>query len=601
MRTGIGSYGGIVVKRKIAFVLVAAFCLSLFAGCSKPEQNQFAEHNVTQKPEENVIMDKNNTQSIPNHDGSLYDISVDDHDADSTYNENGTKIELADGDIRISGAGASAQGNIVTISAGGTYIISGSLSDGQIIVEDKGKSDIHLVLNNIDITCSNSSALFIKQSGETKITITGENRLADVGEYILNDEEEPTAVLFSKDDLVINGEGNLTVEANYNDGITSKDDLKIISADITINAVDDAIVGKDSLAVKDVNFTINAGGHGLKSSNDSNGQKGIIHIESGSFDIDTTGDCFHAATAIQVIDGSFNLISEDDAFHSDASVMIEGGNINVKSCYEGIEGRDVFINGGVIYITSDDDAINAASDVSAQTGGAEKVGFGGKGFMMGETGNTLTINGGYICIRASGDGIDINGASYIKGGTIIVNGPVSGADGSLDYSQEFVVTGGTLITAGSAQMAQVPSDNSTVYTVAGRYDGESGTVIHIEDESGADIVTFAPCVDFSFFTVTSPEFAKEGKYYYNIGGSAEGDSLDGLYTSPNYTPDDEMTEFVITDTVTYIGEGGASGFMNGFGNKGFGKGERQPGEAPQLPQGERPQKPQAGKPFEKTE
>ena len=582
----------------MAIILAIAMMVSLFAGCSKADTTDTTastEAGNREFPTQNGINGENNTLSIPNHDGSLYEVKLSDKHADASYNEaSATKITLKGDSIDVNGSGAGVSGSVVTISATGTYIVSGKLNDGQIIVNNEAKEDIHIVLDGADITCSNSAAIFIQQAGNTKITLVGENHLADVGEYVLDAEEEPTAVLFSKDDLVINGTGSLDVKANYNDGITSKDDLKLINATLTIDAKDDAVVGKDTLAVKDVNLTIKSGGNGLKSSNDTDEDKGIIHVESGIFNIESTGDCFHGVTAVQVLGGEFNLSSKDDGFHSDRSLMLNGGNINITNCYEGLEGRDIFVNDGVIYINSTDDAINAASDIATQQNMSSTSNNGGgrNWFMMGDSGNTLTINGGYICIKAGGDGIDINGTAYINDGMVIVNGPQSGANGSLDYGQEFVVTGGTIITAGSSGMAQVPTATSTVYTVAGRVNGNNGDVIHIEDENGNNVLTFTPSVSFSFFSFTSGELKKDGKYYYSIGGSVSGDNKDGVYSAPQYTAEGELTEFTMTDVVVYVGEGG--GGFTGFNPGGGFPGGNFPGGNGGRPEGGNFQKPENG-------
>lgn len=573
------------MKKALSFILSLCLLLSLFSGCSR-QTEVTTQALAGDKPTENVINGQNNTNSILAHDGSLYDVSFSDFELDASYSESGaTKIRLNGTGADITGGGAAADGSVVTVSAAGTYIISGSLSDGRIIVDNEAKTDIHLVLNSVNITCSNNAAVFIKQAGNTKITLVGDNTLSDEGEYVLNEEEEPTAVLFSKDDLAINGEGSLTVLANYKDGITSKDDLKITGGTYSITAADDGLVGKDILAVKDGSFTVNAGGHGFKSSNDTDEDKGIIHIEGGDFTVSADGDGFHSVTAIQTLGGSFVINSKDDGFHSDASVMVNGGNINIESCYEGIEGKDVFINDGTIYVTSTDDALNAAG------GSSDAAAAGPRGGAMGGTGNTLTVNGGYVCIKTGGDGIDINGSGYINGGTVIVCGPQDSGNASIDYDGQFEVSGGTLITAGSSRMAQVPSGSSAVYTVACNTETQpAGTLVHIEDADGNNIVTFAPCVDYSFVSVTSPLLKKDSTYKFALGGSAEGACLDGLYENPVYTAGGDMTEFTLTDIVTYIGgsgiEQGGNGFEGPRGNKG----------GMPMPGGEtRPEKPEDNK------
>ena len=176
-------------------------------------------------------------------------VSYDSDDEDATWDASSAAlITLAGGSITFAGTGATVDGSTITITAAGTYVVTGTLTDGQIVVESADDGIVHLVLNGADITCSDNPAIYVKSADKTVVTLADgtENSLTDGASYAVaeTDTDAPSATLFSKDDLTINGLGSLQVTANYNDGITSNDDLKIVSGTITVEAVDDATPGQ---------------------------------------------------------------------------------------------------------------------------------------------------------------------------------------------------------------------------------------------------------------------------------------------------------------------------------------------------------------------
>ncbi|PQP86658.1 carbohydrate-binding domain-containing protein, partial [Paenibacillus sp. AR247] len=231
------------------------------------------------------------------------------YDADDTTVDwsagDSTVIKLNGTDATVTGAGAKSSGGNVTISSAGTYVISGKLQGGSIVV-DAGKDDIvRLVLNGAQIASSDGPAIQVKQAGKTVLTLPKgtQNTLSDGTKYADTSDEAPTAALFSQDDLTINGTGQLTVQGNYKDGITSKDDLKIVSGTLSVNAADDGIIGRDLAAVKAGTINVNAGGDGFKTTYDGDKtDKGYLLIEDGTFHVESGSDGFQAATSL-LIDG----------------------------------------------------------------------------------------------------------------------------------------------------------------------------------------------------------------------------------------------------------------------------------------------------------
>ncbi|MFB9276691.1 carbohydrate-binding domain-containing protein [Cohnella cellulosilytica] len=236
------------------------------------------------------------------------------YDEDDTRTEwsadSATTIALNGSSATVTGSGAEAADGVVTISAAGDYVLSGKLEDGRIVVNAPDKV-VHLVLNGADVTSKSGTAIHLVEAGKVVVTLQEgtENGLTDAAVYADTSDDAPTAALFSKADLTINGTGKLSVNGNFNDGITSKDDLKIVSGTLIVTAADDGLVGKDLVAVKDGDLSIEAGGDGIKSTNDTDEGKGEIVVEGGRFDIRSANDALQSAASLYIADGTFGLVA----------------------------------------------------------------------------------------------------------------------------------------------------------------------------------------------------------------------------------------------------------------------------------------------------
>ena len=272
-----------------------------------------------------------------------------DRDLDSTYDEaTAVKIALNGDSADVTGEGASAEGGVVTITAAGTYIISGTLNKGQIIVDAADTDKVQLVLDNASITADENAAILIKNADKVFLTLAdgSENTLADSAqEYVQPEDMENTVdgVVFSVCDLTLNGSGTLNITAGYKHGIVCKDDLVITDGAYNITSAGKGIAANDSIRIKDGELNITAEDDAIHTSKDDTEGKGYIYIEGGTLKLSSGDDGIHAATAL----------------------IIAGGEIDVTKSYEGLEGDTIDIQGGEINIAASDDGINASSNASA--------------------------------------------------------------------------------------------------------------------------------------------------------------------------------------------------------------------------------------------
>ncbi len=312
----------------------------------------------------------------------------------------------------------------IEITKEGTYTLTGEIKDGLIYINTDG--NVKLILNGVSVTNSKGPAIYVENAEKVEIeTVKGTTNYLEDGSSYSGYDEEIEGVIYSKDDLVLSGNGLLKIIANLGDAIVSKDDLKITSASYNIQAADDAIKGKDSVEITGGTFTIDAKGDGIKSTNDTDSSKGFILISGGTYNI-SANDAIDAETNINITGGTFTINALEDGIHANGLLQIDGGTINVTGG-EGLEATYVKINDGTINISATDDGINAANKSSAYSIAVE-------------------INGGNITIKmgqGDTDGIDSNGNLYINGGTINITG-----QSPFDYDGEAKYTGGTMIVNG---------------------------------------------------------------------------------------------------------------------------------------------------------
>ena len=357
------------------------------------------------------------------------------------------------------------------ITAPGTYYLSGEISDGGISVKVADNAVVRLVLDNVTIKNSNGPAIACLEGDDLVIEFTGENYLEDGTKYASSYDEDIKGAIYSKADLTFNGNGELIVKANHEDGIVSKDDLKINGGVYNITATDDGIRGKDSVYIIDGEIEVASKGDGIKSNNETDASKGFI--------------------------------------------LITGGTINIAKSYEGLEARQIIIDGGEISIFANDDGINAGPKDNAY----------------------ISINNGQVYVNAAGDGIDSNGYIYFNGGTTLVDGPTNSGNGALDAGVQIVMNGGVVIAAGASGMAEGLGANSGVYNVSifFNFTLPAKSEIKIISQTGVELINYTSAKTFSHLAVGTPNFKKDETYNIYVDG-------------------EKYNSFTISDIMTTVGK-----------------------------------------------
>jgi hypothetical protein len=462
------------------------------------------------------------------------------------------------------GEGATMDGSVVTITSAGTYRISGTLNDGQIIVDTQDEETVYLVLDGVDITCSTGAPIYVVNAANDGIkgrdsiaVLDGTITVIAGADGLQSTSDEDT----EKGYIAIEG-GTFDITAGL-DGIQAQTSLLVSGGEITIvsggGSVDSSSGG--AWGGRGIEGNLNQtteSAKGLKASVDLTITDGVIQINS-------LDDALHSNDNITIDGGDILFASEDDGIHADTALTINGSDLTITQSYEGLESVIITINDGTIHLTASDDGINASSGNGGTAAGMQPV-RGQGGFESGN--NYLYINGGYLFVDANGDGIDAVGSIEMTAGTIIVNGPTNDGNGPLDYLGTFNVSGGYLIAVGSSGMAQAPSTTSTQYSVMYNFASTraAGTMVHIETDSGEEILTFVPTKQYQSVLLSSPELENGLTYVLYAGGSSNGTATDGLYSSETYTGGSQLASFTIASVVA--GAGSAAG---GFGGGGRGR------------------------------
>lgn len=482
------------MKKHLAILTVAI--LVMLAGCGSGEE---APDQTTKA-----------SSSVNAISADEIDTSVSKTDQDASYDESSaTKISLSGSSASISGDGASEKDGTITIQQEGTYVVTGTLNDGQIIVQAADTHKVHIVLKGASIYCADHAALFIKQADKVFLTLAdgSENTLGSGSSYHLSDEDSNVdGVIFSRADLTLNGSGKLTVNAKYKHAIVSKDDLIVTGGAYAITAGNGGgLYGKDCVKITNGTFTIQSGTDGIQASNVEQADRGYVYISGGALHITAGTDGIQADTVLRIDGGTFQITSgggsanastdqkgnenpgwgmwgpgskektaktEDPTDTSDSakglkagvSLSVRGGTFTIDSSDDSVHcNGTVTITGGTFALSSGDDGVHAGDALLIQNGTIAI-----SQSYEGLEGLNVTISGGKIQLTASDDGINSAGGSdtadqgrpgqnqfnvsedsdlFIKmiGGSVTVD---AGGDG-LDSNGNLIIEGGSVLVSGS--------------------------------------------------------------------------------------------------------------------------------------------------------
>ena len=434
--------------------------------------------------------------------------------------------------------GVTVSDGVITITKAGNYKLTGTY-EGQIKVEAADSDMVRLILNNATITNSTGAAINVVEADEVVIyTASGTtNTVSDGSSYSDTASGSPDAAIYSKSDLTLAGEGTLKVEGKYEEGIHTSDGLVIASGTLEVNAANTGIKGKDYVDILDGTITVTASQDGIKATNDTDGNRGWVRLSGGTV----------------------NISAGDDGFKAERVLEISGGTLNITQANEGIEAQYINILDGTVNVTSSDDGINASysttstgtesttatstnqsaqggqnSAPQAPSGSAGQAPAGGGQAPSGTMGQppagggaggghgtfevvdaTINITGGTVTMNTNGDGIDSNGTATLSGGTLIVNGPFTGGNASLDTNGDLLLNGTTVAAGNSGDMFEAPSTNSTsgYVKISNVSNLSAGTTVQVADSSGNVVANYKVTNSITALILVSSSKITKGESY----------------------------------------------------------------------------------------
>ena len=547
------------IRKCLAVGLTAAMCMAMLAGCSTGQSTgstsdtELASEVSTATDADTDAADAQNTSTKTEMTVEEMQAAIDEamsnaaiditdmftkRDLAGTYDESeAVKITLSGKTATCDSSNVHIEDGVVTIKAAGVYVLSGTLTDGTVVVDAGDDDKVQLVFDGVSITAADYAAIYAKNADKVFVTLTEgtENTLTVSGDYVQTDDNNVDAVIFAKCDLTLGGSGSLTVKDTTGHGIVSKDDLVVTGGTYTIDSQDHCLNGKDSVRIADGTFTLTCDEDGIHAGNDDQ-QDSYIYIEGGDIDISVG----------------------DDAMHAEGLLIITGGDIDISKSYEGIEGYKILVTGGDIDVVANDDGFNAARpDSNGQSDGTQSTeddqrqtdSFqrrtndtetnrpelpekgdrpgdsdtpGGSGMGAGmdtDYDAYILITGGIININADGDGIDSNGYLGIAGGSVYVLGPSNNGNGALDYGIYATITGGEMVAVGGSGMEQGFGDESTQCSALVNFDEwiDVGETITLTDSNGNKLLTYKADKRFDSVLISTSDM-KQGETYTLTAG-----------------------------------------------------------------------------------
>ena len=395
-------------------------------------------------------------------------------DLEQSWDENtAVRIELT-GDTASSDSDAvQIDGGTVTITSEGVYVLSGTLSNGSIIVDARDEDKVQLVLNGVSVTSSDFAAIYAKNADKVFVTLAEntENTLVNENGFTEIDDNHVDAVIFSKCDLTLNGAGELTVTSPAGHGIVSKDELTITGGIYTITASGHGLAGKDSVAIAAGSFVIDSGKDGIHAEDEDDSEAGFIYLSDGDFTITAQGDGISASGMLEIAGGNYHITTGGGSAASEMkggdsqlepgagqNGAAQGGQPGEPPAQSGqtdskappekpeedknpqidVNGaeqeKDFTENGEVSSDSTSQKGLKSSTSVIVQAGNFT-LDTADDGV---HSNRTVTITGGEWTIRTGDDGIHADGALTITGGSFSIPYCYEGIEGST-----ITINGGT--------------------------------------------------------------------------------------------------------------------------------------------------------------
>ena len=459
-------------------LVVELFSLAILSGslvaCSKNASNS--------KPQSMQNMKINTTKS-----NSKSNIFTDDDYNAIVDEKNSTVLDLSD-IYNLKAENVSISGNVITISSEGTYILTGVLEEGQIIVNAKDEDKVRLVLKEVSITSSKGSPILVKNASKTIITLASNtnNKLELKGDF--GKEKNKDSVIFSNSDLSFNGTGILNLFSSYGRGIVSQDKVVFVDGKYALETSGNSVTSKNSVAIADGKYYIKAGDNGTALKVDGEENKGRVYIENGDFDI----------------------FAGKDGINSNCNITINNGNINIKSKDNGIESENIDIRGGDTRVVSKDDGVLASSKEDTKT-------------------DTLyiRINGGKVNVFSEKNGLNSKGDIYIEGGETFVES-LNNENSAIRYEGNAKITDGTFVGIGGDSKIKSFGDLSTQGSVLLYFPESTKEDLKLIDDFGRTLIEYKPTSEYKSVILSIKDFRLNKRYKLVAGDQALDVFLDKL-------------------------------------------------------------------------
>ena len=454
-------------KKLLALFCATALSMTAVAGCTGTKSS--TGNVVSSETETNAVETSAQSEAGTFSSADMFT----ERDLAGTYDESeAVYVTLSDDGITEETDGVAINGQTVTITEEGTYVFSGTLSEGQIVV-DADDAKVQIVLDNVDITCASSAAVYVKSAEKVFVTLAegSQNTLRNTDEYVAIDDNNIDAVIFSKSDLTLNGTGSLTIVSAEGHGIVSKDDLKITGGTYDITAAGHALSGKDSVRIADGTFVLTAGKDGIHAENADDEEKGYIYIADGDFTITSDGDGMDASNIVQIEDGTFDITAGGGVANSlktHESDMPGGPGGGMPQNGERPDGEDMPEMG------EKPDGANMP-EMGEKPDGANMPEMGEKPDGENMPQDTTTDESG-----TSTKGIKAGGDMYLKGGTY----QIDSADDSIHSNANITIADGTYTLATGDDGVHANDAlivNGGTITVTESYEGLEGLTVTIND------------------------------------------------------------------------------------------------------------------------